>query len=185
MQGFYQQQQPASTRQQPPDPTRQESDPIRGALGRGFLFGMIMLSIYIIYYVVNYITGYPARYIALQKIPTQYVVYVIPGMLGVVAALVFFICGISAARKTGRGGSGWVAGHFASLIYGFGALLFFEVFYFLVTYPMSNTANTSTIWSLLLSSSNNQLTSTFLSGLIAGNLAGTLGGLLGRGRKRK
>src|SRR5262249_16936376 len=122
MQGMYQRQQPHT---------------IATGLRQGWLFGFIMLGIYILYTLVDRVSGFPTGFLMLRNVSSIVILYSIAGALMLIAAIVFLISGILASGKTGRASSGWVAGHFGGLIYGVGSFLVFCIVYFVNVLPPS------------------------------------------------
>jgi hypothetical protein len=97
---------------------RQQPDAIPTGLRQGWLFGFIMLGIYLLYTIVDRISGFPTKFLILRGAPTAVIQYGIPSALMLIAVIVFLISGILASAKTGLASSGWVAGNFGGLIYG-------------------------------------------------------------------
>lgn len=109
---------------------RQQPDAIPTGLRQGWLFGFIMLGIYLLYTIVDRISGFPTKFLILRGAPTAVIQYGIPGALMLIAVIVFLISGILASAKTGLASSGWVAGNFGGLIYGIGSLVVYGIVLF-------------------------------------------------------
>jgi hypothetical protein len=169
MQGTYQKQQPGI---------------IPTGLRQGWLFGAIMLGIYLLYLIVDRISGFPTRFLIGQGASNTVVLYGVAGVLMVIAAIVFLIGGILASGKTGLASSGWVAGNFGGLVYGIGSFLVYGIvlFGFLLPSVGIYQVDPGLYWTEATSSLSNQLVTIFLfGGVLMGNLAGVIGGLIGRG----
>lgn len=164
MQGMYQNRQP---------------DVVKVALAQGFIFGLIMLVVYILYLLLDTVVHFPSRQLAEMNLPGLTMTYIIVGALTIIALLLFFFGGISAARKTGRASSGWIAGHWGGLLYGIIAFVVYIIALFAIIIPgLELPANF--VPTFLQETIPSQLTYILLfEGFIAGNLGGFLGGLVG------
>ncbi len=167
---------------------RQLPDAISTGLRYGWLFGFIMLGIYILYIVMDRVSGFPTRFLLLQGATSTVITYGIPGALLLIVAPVFLIGGILASAKTGRASSGWVAGQFGGLIYGIGSFLVFGTVYFVFVLPTLGLSalDPTLYWLDVVRVLSNQLvTIVLIGGVFMANLAGIIGGLIGRGRGRR
>lgn len=167
---------------------KQQLDSISTGLNRGWLFGFIMLGIYLLYIIVNQVTFFPTRFLVSQNVPFAVVQYGIPGVLMLISFINFLIGGILAAAKTGQASAGWIAGNFGGLVYGIGSFLVFGVYLFVFLLPFLGISpgNQSLYLSEVTGNLSNQLiTIALFGGIFMGNLGGSIGGLLGRGSARQ
>jgi hypothetical protein len=167
---------------------KQQLDSISTGLKRGWLFGCIMLGIYLLYIIVNQVSSFPTRFLAVQNAPSAVIQYGIPGVLMLISFIVFRIGGILASAETGQVSAGWIAGNFGGLVYGIGSFLVFGVYLFAFWFPYLGISpdNQTLYWSEVTGSLSNQLvTIALFGGIFMGNLGGSIGGLIGRGRVRR
>lgn len=167
---------------------KQQTDAISTGLKRGWLFGLIMLGIYILYIAIDRITGFPTRFLLIRNADINVIQYGIPSALLLIAAIVFLIGGITASARTGLASSGWIAGNFGGLVYGIGSLLVYGIVLFGVILPSLGIPATDTdlYWTEVKIDITNQLVMIVLvGGFLIGNLAGAIGGLIGRGSGRR
>jgi hypothetical protein len=166
---------------------RQQPGTISTGLRQGWIFGFIMLGIYLLYIIVDRFIGFPTRFLLLREASVEVIQYGIPGVLMFIAAMVFLISGIVASAKTGQASSGWVAGQFGGLVYGIGSVLVYSIVLFGFILPSFGLyeAHPDLYWTTARSDLSNQLlTIVLFGGIFMGNLAGAIGGLIGRGRGR-
>lgn len=174
MQGAYQKQQPGT---------------ISTGLRQGWLFGAVMLGIYLLYIIVDRISGFPTRFLIQKGASNAVILYGVAGVLMVIAAIVFLLGGIRASGKTGLASSGWVAGNFGGLVYGIGSFLVYGIMLLGFLLPSTGIyqVDPGLYWTMATSNLSNQLVTIFVfGGVLMGNLAGIIGGLIGRegGRRR-
>lgn len=167
---------------------KQQRDSVSTGLKHGWLFGFIMLGLYLIYIIVNQMTFFPTKFLAAQNVPQVVIQYGIPGVLMLISLIEFFIGGIVASAKTGRASAGWIAGNFGGLVYAIGSFLAFGVYLFAFLLPFLGISpgNQSLYLSEVTGNLSNQLvTIALFGGIFMGNLGGSIGGLIGRSSARQ
>jgi len=168
---------------------KQQLDSISTGLKHGWLFGFIMLGIYLLYIIVNQASSFFfARFLTLQNVPPAVIQYGIPGVLMLISFIAFLIGGLLASAKTGRASAGWIAGNFGGLVYCLGSFLVFGVYLFVFLLPFLGISPNiqSAYWSEVIGNLSNQLiTIALFGGIFMGNLGGSIGGLIGRGSARR
>ena len=163
---------------------KQQLDSISTGLKRGWLFGLIMLGIYLLYIIVNQVSFFPTKFLYSQNAPFAVIQYGIPGVLMLISFIVFLIGGIQASAKTGQASTGWISGNFGGLVYAIGSFLVFGVYLFAFLPPLLGIPPSylPSYWSQAIESLNNQLiTIALFGGIFMGNLGGSIGSLIGRG----